>query len=76
MRLLHYILLHVTLRANCLAENVILIVIIHVTCGEVSNETQHERNIAYSCNTKSLNCVLEQLPNINRIFFWSDGCAS
>ena len=42
----------------------------------VSNETQHGRNIAYSCNTKSLNCVLEQLLNINRIFFWSDGCAS
>ena len=42
----------------------------------VSNETQYERNIAYSCNIKLLNFILEQLPNINRIFFWSDGFTS
>ena len=38
----------------------------------VSNETQHECNIAYLCNLKLLNFILEQLPNINQIFFWSD----
>ena len=42
----------------------------------VSNETQYERNIAYSCNIKLLNFILEKLPNINQIFFWSDGLAS
>ena len=42
----------------------------------VSNETHHERDIAYCCNTKLLNFVLDKSPATNRIFFWSDGCAS
>ena len=42
----------------------------------VSNETHHERDIAYCCNIKLLNFVLDKSPATNRIFFWSDGYAS
>ena len=40
----------------------------------VSNETLHERNIAFSCNTKLLGIIGSFLPNLQKVYFWSDGC--
>ena len=42
----------------------------------VSNETKHERNIAFSCNNKVIKYLQSFIPQLNRFFFWSDGCGS
>lgn len=34
----------------------------------ISNKTEHERNIAYSGNTKLPNFASDKLPNTNRVF--------
>ena len=42
----------------------------------VSNETIHERNIAFSCNMKLLEIVRQHIPSLKKAYFWSDGCTS
>ena len=42
----------------------------------VSNETNHERNIAFSCNNKLLDIIRNKVPELEVVYFWSDGCAS
>ena len=42
----------------------------------VSNETIHERNIAFSCNMKLLDYLKAIKPRLKTVYFWSDACAS
>ena len=43
----------------------------------VSNEVNHERNIAFHCNQKVITMVFNQIDRaINTAYIWSDGCAS
>ena len=42
----------------------------------VSNQTVHERNIAFSCNNKLIEFIKDIVPNLKKIHFWSDGCCS
>ena len=42
----------------------------------VSNETIHERNIAFSCNMKLLEIVRQHIPGLKNTYFWSDGCTA
>ena len=39
----------------------------------VSNETIHERNIAFSCNMKLLEIVRQHIPSLKKAYIWSDG---
>ena len=39
----------------------------------VSNETIHERNIAFSCNMKLLEIVRQHIPSLKKDYFCSDG---
>ena len=39
----------------------------------VSNETIHERNIAFSCNMKLLDYLKVINPRLKTVYFWSDG---
>ena len=39
----------------------------------VSNETIHERNIAFSCNMKLLEIVRQHIPSLKKAYFCSDG---
>lgn len=41
----------------------------------VSNETSHDRNVAFTNNNKLIKIVKEINPNISTFHFWSDGCA-
>ena len=36
----------------------------------------HERNIAFACNNKVIETVKEFMPSLERVYIWSDGCAS
>ena len=42
----------------------------------VSNETIHERNIAFSCNMKLLEIVRQDILSLKKAYFWSDGCTA
>ena len=42
----------------------------------VSNQTLHERNIAFSCNNMLLEFVKSFLPGVKKVHFWSDGCCN
>ena len=42
----------------------------------VSNQTTHERNVAFACNNKVIQIIQQYVPSLNRVFFWSDGCSS
>ena len=48
--------------------NVIPIVII-------SNETTHDRDVAFTNNQKLISIVQDISPDITNFHFWSDGCA-
>ena len=41
----------------------------------ISNETKHDRNVAFSNNSKLIKMVKDMAPNISTFHFWSDGCA-
>ena len=41
----------------------------------ISNETQHERNIAFTCNQKLIEFIRAHFPAVDTIYFWSDGCS-
>ena len=40
----------------------------------VCNETKHERNLAYACSMKLIEEVRQKIPDLKRVYFWSDGC--
>lgn len=42
----------------------------------VSNETRHERNIAFTCNQMLLEFMIGLFPGVKKVHFWSDGCGS
>lgn len=42
----------------------------------ISNQTNYERNIVFACNKKVIDTIKRYLPQLNRVYFWSDGCAS
>ena len=42
----------------------------------VSNQILYERNIAFACNNKVIETVKEFMPSLERVYIWSDGCAS
>ena len=41
----------------------------------VSNETSHNRNVAFTNNSKLIPFVQEINPAVDTFHFWSDGCA-
>ena len=42
-----------------------------------SNQTIHERNIAFSCNGMLIDFIRDILPGLlKKVHFWSDGCCS
>ena len=41
----------------------------------ISNETSHDRNVAFTNNNKLICIVREMAPTIDTFHFWSDGCA-
>ena len=42
----------------------------------VSNQTVHERNIAFSCNVLLIDFIKNHFPRVEKVHFWSDGCSS
>ena len=42
----------------------------------VSNQTIHERNIAFACNNKVIKIMQRYMPSLKRVYIWSDGCSS
>ena len=42
----------------------------------VSNETRHDRNIAFTCNQMLLEFMIGLFPGVKKVHFWSDGCGS
>ena len=42
----------------------------------VSNETRHERNIAFTCHQMLLEFMIGLFPGVKKVHFWSDGCGS
>ena len=43
----------------------------------ISNQTIHERNIAFSCNGMLIDFIRDILPGLlKKVHFWSDGCCS
>ena len=41
----------------------------------ISNETSHDRNVAFSNNNQLIRMVKDLVPTITTFHFWSDGCA-
>ena len=41
----------------------------------ISNETSHDRNVAFTNNNKLIRIVREMAPTTDTFHFWSDGCA-
>ena len=41
----------------------------------ISNETKHDRNVAFSSNNQLRRMVKDMARNISMFHFWSDGCA-
>ena len=42
----------------------------------ISNETNHDRDVAFTNNQKLISIVQELSPEICNFHFWSDGCAA
>ena len=42
----------------------------------VSNQTIHERNIAFSCNVSLIDFIKNHFPSVEKVHFWNDGCSS
>ena len=42
----------------------------------VSKEIIHEQNLVFSCDMKLLEIVRQHIPNLKKVFFWSDGCTA
>ena len=40
----------------------------------VCNETKHERNLAFTCSNSLIEKARVLIPNLKKVFFWSDGC--
>ena len=41
----------------------------------ISNETSHDRNVAFTNNNQLIRMVKDLAPSISTFHFWSDGCA-
>ena len=46
-----------------------------VPAAVVSNETSHDRNVAFTNNNKLISFLQEINPAVDTFHFWSDGCA-
>ena len=46
-----------------------------ISMAIISNETSHDRNVAFTNNNKLIRIVREMAPTIDTFHFWSDGCA-
>ena len=40
----------------------------------VSNEANHDRNVAFSCNQLLIKSIQEVKPALKTLYIWSDGC--
>ena len=52
-------------------------ILVYVFCRLLLFPTKHyECNIAFACNNNVIETVKEFMPTLERVYIWSDGCAS
>ena len=50
--------------------------LVPMSLGIVSNEANHDRNVAYTNNLKVIEILRVKVKGLKVVYFWSDGCAS